>query len=522
VSVPGGTEGIVLSHCGVSGRLRVLALGLAFLGALPSLHAQAEKRPLRWGGDATGGAPYIIEKPDGSVTGFEVELADYLGEKLGRKPKFVNGSWSQLPDLLGRGDIDIVLNGYEWSADLEKRFASTIPYYNYKLQLIGRKGDTSIKSWDDLRGKSVGVLKGSAADRYLAKRFGRDIDLRPYDTGVTDVMALVSEQHELQATLQDLPAALYYLPKFPKLEALLAPVDPGYYVIYVRRDDPELLRQLNEALRQGIRGGEKGRLGQIYSRYGLWNEDQLKLVDTALGPWPPTTDDDVPGGRPSGTTAALSIWERLPDSFWTLLEAAGMTVLLSCLSMPLAILLGLAIAVARLYGPRWLTWLPVSYVEFLRGTPLMLQIYFIYFVLAGIIRIDAIPAAILALAVNYSAYEAENYRAGLLAIPRGQMEAALALGMTKWTALWRIIIPQAVRLVIPPVTNDFIALFKDTSVCSVIAVNELTGRYYRLYNNNTDMLLELALLTSILYLLMSIPLSLLARRLERQFPKVIV
>ena len=91
-------------------------------------------------------------------------------------------------------------------------------------------------------------------------------------------------------------------------------------------------------------------------------------------------------------------------------------------------------------------------------------------------------AGVLGLAINYSAYEAENYRAGLLAIPRGQMEAALSLGMSTRTALRRVIIPQAVRIVIPPVTNDFIALFKDTSVCSMIAVVELTGMYRFLFN----------------------------------------
>jgi polar amino acid transport system substrate-binding protein len=486
-------------------------LGLLALGFVSAVQAQVEKKPLRWGGDGTGGAPYIIEKPDGSVTGFEVELADYLGEKLGRKPQFVQGAWPQLPDLLDRGDIDIVLNGYEWSPNLEKRFASTVPYYIYKLQLIVRKADTSIKDWDDLRGKAIGVLKGSAAERYLEKRFGNQIKLHSYDTGVTDVMDLVTKQQELQATVQDVPAANYYLPQFPELHALGAPVEPGYYVIYVRRDNPDLLRQLNEALRQAMRGGEDGPLGRIYRKYGVWNADQEQLPVVADGPWPPTIDD-----LPSRAS-------RLPYFAVTLLQSAGMTVVLSCLSMPLAILLGLLVAVLRLYGPRWLTWLPIGYVEFLRGTPLLLQLWFIYFLLPTIeIRISAFWAAILGLAINYSAYEAENYRAGLLAIPRGQMEAALALGMTKWTALWRVIIPQAVRIVIPPVTNDFIALFKDTSVCSVISVTELTGQYNRLYNNNRDMLLELALLTSILYLLMSIPLSLLARRLERQFPKVIV
>src|SRR5262249_60572934 len=150
-----------------------------------------------------------------------------------------------------------------------------------------------------------------------------------------------------------------------------------------------------------------------------------------------------------------------------------------------------------------------------------LQLFVIYYLLPRWdIRIGAFWAAVLGLAINYSAYEAENYRAGLLAIPKRQMDPSLALGMSTWTALRRVVIPQAVRIVIPPVTNDFIALFKDTSVCSVIAVTELTGRYRHLLVDHPHDVLELGLLTALLYLMMSYPLSLVARRLERRFPKV--
>ena len=123
---------------------------------------------------------------------------------------------------------------------------------------------------------------------------------------------------------------------------------------------------------------------------------------------------------------------------------------------------------------------------------------------------------ILGLAINYSAYEAENYRAGLLAVPKGQLEAALALGFTRWTAIRRVVVPQAVRIVLPPVTNDFIALFKDTSVCSAIMITELTRKYNELYNFNRSLIVELALITAGLYLLMSYPLGVLARYLERR------
>ncbi|HEY2250633.1 MAG TPA: amino acid ABC transporter permease, partial [Planctomycetaceae bacterium] len=130
------------------------------------------------------------------------------------------------------------------------------------------------------------------------------------------------------------------------------------------------------------------------------------------------------------------------------------------------------------------------------------------------IQINEFWSGVMALAINYSAYEAEIFRLGLQAVPRGQMEAALSLGMPRMLAVRRIILPQAVRLVIPATANDFIALFKDTAVCSVIAVEELS-KQYSLGAKDTGLFLEMAALTSILYLLMSYPLSLLASWLER-------
>jgi polar amino acid transport system substrate-binding protein len=179
--------------------------------------------------------------------------------------------------------------------------------------------------------------------------------------------------------------------------------------------------------------------------------------------------------------------------------------------MPLAMLLGLVIAIGRIYGPIPVRAVLTGYVELIRGTPLMLQLFVLFYLL----KLPPWVAGIGGLAINYSAYEAEIYRAGLQAIPQGQMEAALALGMSRWMALRRVIIPQAVRIVIPPVTNDFIALFKDTSVCSVITLIELTKEYSILANGSGGAI-ELALAASFLYMMMSLPLSWFSRWSERR------
>jgi polar amino acid transport system substrate-binding protein len=185
--------------------------------------------------------------------------------------------------------------------------------------------------------------------------------------------------------------------------------------------------------------------------------------------------------------------------------------------------LGLLIALGRLYSPALIRAPLTLYVELVRGTPLLLQLYFLHFGiipnlgLPDSIRAEtAIISSIAALALNYAAYESEIYRAGLLAIPVGQMEAALALGLSRRQALWHVIIPQAMRLVVPPVTNDFINLFKDTSICSVIAVAELSKQYNIIVNRSPQAFAELGFTAAALYMLMSFPLSILSRYLERK------
>jgi polar amino acid transport system substrate-binding protein len=491
----------------------VVGIGILFRNA----NAPADGQTLRWGGDSSGGAPYIIDNgPDNPPGGFEAELAEYLGRKLGVRSQFVPRSWDNLPKDLARGTaIDIILNGYEWWPEREQTMASTIPYYVCKIQLAVVR-DSPIRDWADLHrdrsGKQlrVGVLSESAAHRYMKNNFTDDevkiIDLA--DEGITGVLTMV-RQGKLDATAIDVPAGLWYIEQkhgYEDLNLVGQPMAPSYYVIYCRPEDTSRREQLNAALRQSLRDGT---LKSILEKYGLWNDDQNELAALSEH-WPP---------QAVGTQRAFAVNALL------LVKAAGVTVLLACLSMPMAMVLGLAVAIGRLYGPRWLSYLLTFYVELLRGTPLLMQLLVIYYAMPFLFEKLNLPrnllnefwSGVLALTINYSAYEAENYRAGILAIPRGQMEAALALGMSKFTALRRVIVPQAVRIVIPPVTNDFIALFKDTSICSVIAVRELAKEYQSLMTNFPQLVLQLGVMTALLYLTMSWPLSILARRLERRF-----
>lgn len=492
-----------------------------------------QRGALQWGGDQEGGGPYVYPRTDdpNQVTGFEVELAARLAEYLKVKPQFIQGQWDNMPDMLRTGKVDIIMNGYELTPERLDLMDATLPYYVYRLQLLVRRGDPSYRSWDSLRSGTgrgpakIGVLTGSAAETYMRRFCGdaggaRACNVINYD-GNTDTMREV-ETGKLDATLEDTPIATFYAPRFPGLMPVSEPVSEGYYVIYVKKGETSLLQALNEAIILMVRNGD---LERIYRKYGIWDsaQEQLGAIANAgkfYGYYRATQTEMRPGEMPAEQTVTAGVrqrgWGVVRNYGGVLLQSAGMTVVLSVLSFPLAIALGLMVAIGRLYGPRWLRATLTAYVEFLRGTPLMLQLYFIFFFLpeAGIV-VPAFWTAILGLAVNYSAYESEIYRAGLQAVPRGQMEAALSLGMSRALSIRRIIAPQAVRMVIPPVVSDFIALYKDTSVCSVITIVELTKRFSVL-SMSTQATVELMAMTGVLYMLMSYPVAVLSRRLEKQ------
>lgn len=489
-----------------------VALGVTPLACADTL-AQIQKRgTLVWGADAEGGGPYIFDNPANPAEkiGFEVDLAEQLAKSLGVKAVFSQGPWDNLPAVLFTGQIDVIMNGYELTPARIGQMERSIPYYIYELALLTRDDNLSLKDWDDLRNPidgrraRVGALVNSTAYNYLIEHWGDVVEVVGYD-GNTITMTETTNG-KLDAVLTDVPIAIFYRDRYPKLHEIGKRVGRGYYVIYMRPGDDRLRDSLNNAITNLLENGE---LKKIYERYGLWSDTQDDLIKLTK-----SSDADL------GVTATnIRGWQAIRLCGPILAKSALMTILLACASMPLAILLGLLIAIARLYGPLPIRWLSIAYVEILRGTPLMIQLFVIFFLLPEVgIRLPPLVAAIAGLAINYSAYEAEIYRAGLQAIPRGQMEAALALGMPQTLALRRVIIPQAVRIVVPPVTNDFIALFKDTSVCSVITVMELTSQY-KMQANNTGANLELALLTAILYLVMSLPLARIARVLEQRMAR---
>jgi polar amino acid transport system substrate-binding protein len=469
---------------------------------------QASRR-LTFGADEEGGAPYFFKGDDDRRIGFEAELMEKVGRLLGVEPEFRQAQWEYLLQVLGRGEVDAVVNGYELTGARARDYLATRPYYVYQLQLMALR-DGPVRSWADFELPrpgggpwKVGVMGMSASDAYAHRFRGSNLRIFTFD-GATNAMRAV-RNGQIDATLQDLPAARHYIrsPEFRDQLALVGPPEGcGYYVIYTRKDDVRLRDAIDRAVGRLIDSGE---LQALYEKYDIWNDAQEALkarglsASDPLGPRKPAFD--------------LGLLRRFGPS---LLLAALTTIVLSFTAMPLAMTIGLLVAIGRIYGPTPLGRVLGGYVELVRGTPLIIQLYVLFYLLPELgITLTPWAAGVAGLAINYSAYEAEIYRAGLQAIPRGQMEAALALGMSPALAIRRVIVPQALRIVIPPVTSDFIALFKDTSVCSVITLTELTKQYSILFNSQGGVV-EFGLATAALYMAMSLPLSWFSRWVERK------
>ena len=209
--------------------------------------------------------------------------------------------------------------------------------------------------------------------------------------------------------------------------------------------------------------------------------------------------------------------EHLAEWLPQLIDAAGNTLRMTALAFVLAFVAGLVLALAKLSTFKPVQACATAYIEVMRGIPALAVLFLIYFGLADFgLVIDAFPAAVIGLGLNGAAYMAEIFRAGILSIHSGQLEAALTVGMTPLAAMRWVILPQALRVVMPPLANFGIALLKDTSVASIISAPELMLRARDLASSSFQPM-EVFLLAAAVYLAMSLPVAFLTRRLETRF-----
>jgi polar amino acid transport system substrate-binding protein len=508
-------RGRVRPSCPDAARVAALLMACVCAAALSAQDRPAQdQQALRFGGDAEGGAPFMEADPNdlSRVVGFEVDVATLLGEGLGRTPRFVQVGFSSLDPAVERGDFDIGLSGIEDSAARRARLQVTVPYYEFREVLTVRAGDAArVRSLADLRGRRVATLGATlAAD--LLERARTEYGVVPvtYEDDVHPYSDLAIGR--VDAVLLDAVLAERGVRRNAGLVNQPGDVGVGHYVGILSSGSGELRERIDSLLRDAMRDG---RLEGIFRRWNMWNDDQPRLYARVLA---------AGTAASSGAASPPAVPARAPDTALqatlrylpSLLRAAAITLALSCASMLLAVGAGMAIASGRVYGGPLTRSLLTMWVELVRGTPLLLQLFVLYFGLESFVRLPAFVAAILGLGLNYGAYESEIYRGALEAVPSGQLEASRTLGLSEWQTLRLVRGPQALKFALAPMTNDFVALLKDSSMVSLITVVELTKQTSILAANIGSWFLP-GLVCAAMYLLLSLPLARLARRLERRW-----
>jgi len=454
-----------------------------------------QRGELTWGADLQGGEPFVYEDPKNpaQVIGFEVDIANAVARRLGVKARFVQYAWSNLVPSLERGDFDIALNGLEATPERQQRILLSRPYFVY-AETLAVRADSPYTSLADLAGKRVGTLNQTYAHDLLR---AQPLEAVLYEGNEEPYIDL--EQRRTQGVLLDNIIADRYgcVSTRPLIRCLPGDVARGTYVIGIRKGDNDLKAAIDGAL-EGMRAD--GELEAILRKANLWDARQTEA--------PPTISAEA--------TVVKRDFDG--DMVWQFLAAALVTLKLSLLAFLLAVPLGIVLAIARVYGGTITSALARVYIEVFRGPPVLPQLFVLYFRLPPYFRFSPVTAGVLGLGAHYGRFEGAVHRRALLAIPRGQTEAAKALGMAPSQTLRHVLLPQALRLALPPMTNDFVSLLKDSSLVSVITVIELTKRMTIAAVDMRGWLVP-GLACAGFYLALSFPLSELARRLERRLSR---
>lgn len=465
---------------------------------------------LRWAADTESGAPYVFyDAKTLKMTGFEYDLVKTLSEKMKMNPIFVQNSWDGLVLGLNNDLYDIAINGIEITEERKKNVFFSEPYYSTHLNLVVRSNDDGNKKLSDFSGRRVGTLTGALSEKIL--RSEDNIQVMTYESEALAHQDLLLGRTE--ALLLDAPIVKYYSEVDERFKILPTPIGAMTYGIAISKKNPELLKKINRALDELIESGE---LREIYERWALWNQPTALLFsDTTAPRLSPTEFENykLNLNQNHDLSEKISIYKKVFPSF---VKAAFLSLKVSLVSMIIAVLGGLILVGMKLYSPSIFKWSATLFIELIRGTPLLLQLFFVFYALPNLgVQISAFNAAVISLGINYSVQECEIYRAGLLQVHKNQIEAAKMLGLSGWQTFWNVQVPQAIKFCLPPMTTDFIALIKDSSLVSVITLVDLTKTYSTLSSTYYEYA-GFALLTALFYLALGMPFVILSKRLEKE------
>ncbi len=444
---------------------RVALLVSVLAGLLGPLLAAAPSQAADGGGSGTGQVvrvgtegtypPFTYRDPrTQQLTGYDVEVMKAVAEEAGWRLKFVTSTFDALFPALDSGRIDVIANQVTINPERKARYAFSAPYTYSRGVIVTAKDTTDITSLADLKGKTT-AESATSNWRQVAQDAGSDVQTVE---GFAQSAALV-RQGRVDATVNDNLAVLDYLASTGSKDVKIAGnagSEVSEQALTFRAKDTTLRDEADRALSALRKDGTLAKISRSYFKADVSVEKQGAV-------------------KVKGSDTGRSTWEVLASAAGPmLLGLVAVTIPLTAISFALGLVLGLLAALARMSSRRALDLPARFYISAIRGTPLLVQLFIVFYGLPEVgIDLPRFPAAVLALSLNVGGYAAEIIRGSILSVPRGQFEAATTIGMDYRTSMRRIVLPQAARIAVPPLSNTLLSLVKDTSLVSVLLLTDV-------------------------------------------------
>jgi polar amino acid transport system substrate-binding protein len=454
-----------------------------------------------------GNVPWEFQDTAGELIGFEIDLVNEVAKRLNREIEIINIPFNGLFSAVQSSRIDIAISSITITEQRLTSVSFAQPYYDSDQSLTIRS-DSNITSVNDLQDEVVAVDTGSTGDIWASEnqqQYGFK-EIRRYE-GIAPA-ALDLQIGRVAGYISDIPAMQYYTKDKPELKVVERIRTGGSYSMMFRKDD-ELALSVNEII---TTLKQEGLVNELHNKwFGVLAEESTSTAKVTAMP---------------GVKAGLLL--NFMDTFLNkavfvetlpmLLLGLTTTLKLGLASIVIGLFFGLLLALNRLYAPAIARVITKVYINVFRSIPLLVLLIVIFYALPFVgISLSPFTAAATALIIVSSAYTAEIFRSGIEAIPKGQFEASQALGLSFAHMMKDVILPQATRIVIPPLTNNSINVIKDTALASVVAMPDLLKQATQaqaIAANPTPLIAAAGI-----YLLVLLPMVLAVSHLEKKYSK---
>ena len=441
-------------------------------------------------------APFVFQNSSNQYTGIDMDLIKAIAEDQGFEIEITNPGFDAAINAVQSGQADGMIAGMSVTDARKETFDFSDSYYTANT-ILGVKESSTISSYEDLKGKTVGVKNGTASQTFLTEnqsKYGYKIKTFADGSSMYDSLNTGS----IDAVMDDEPVLKYSISQGQKLKTPIEGTPIGETAFAVKKgSNPELIEMFNNGLANLKASGEF-----------------QKILDKYLA-----TDST----SESSTVDETTIWGLLKNNYKQLLSGLGITLSLALISFAIAIVIGIIFGMFSVSPYKSLRLISEIFVDVIRGIPLMILAAFIFWGVPNFIEsltgqqspINDFVAGTIALSLNSAAYIAEIVRGGIKAVPIGQMEASRSLGISYSKTMRKIVLPQATKLMLPNFVNQFVIALKDTTIVSAIGLVELfqTGKIIIARNYQS---FKMYAILAVFYLVIITLLTRLAKRLEKR------